>query len=334
MPQKGSIMSRYWFLLAPVVLWVAISSPFTVDATEYVYLTQFGRRIDVFDGGAEGHAGLHFKLPWPIQAVQRLDRRIQTFDLPGAELLTRDPERKTIDKTLTIDAYVSWRIAGQDGADKFVVAVGSLESAQLLLGQRVASELRAAIADLELDDLFSTDRARVDRRRDALHERLIDGVGSRGSLRVSALKDYGVEVIDVRLRRSNHPAQVREAIFDRIRSERGKKAADYLTEGQRLASQIRSAAEREVTEMKADADARALELRASAEAEADRLRNETQRLDPNFYAMLRKLEDYQRVLGDGKSTLLLSTHRELFDLLYAPPSVNAKPANGSGAEKK
>ena len=319
-------MSWKWLLAIPALVLVLYSSAYTVDATEYVYLTQFGRLVEVLDDGEQG-AGLHFKWPWPIQAVQRLDRRLQTFDLPGAELLTRDPAGNTIDKTLTIDAYVSWRISGTDGADQFVRAVASVDGAQLILGQRITSELGAAIAEMELDDLISTDAARVGRMREKLRHRLLD----EGSppLRASALKNYGIEVVDVRLRRSNHPAAVREAIFDRIRSERAKKVAEYQSEGERLAIQIRSRSEREVAEMKSDAEARAIELRGAADAEADRIRNDAQRADPAFYAFFKKLEDYQRILGDGKTMLLLSTHRELFDLLYDPPRPDGKPLKGS-----
>jgi membrane protease subunit HflC len=308
----------YWSpLLLPIAAWLLYVSTFTVDATEYVYLTQFGRRIGIFDGDNAADAGLHFKLPWPIQSVQRLDRRLQVFDLPGAELLTRDPRGNTIDKTLTIDAYVLWRI-DSDGVDRFVRAIGSTQGAQLILGQRVSSELGAAIARMELDDLVSTDPGKVEKQRDRLRERLLDE-GSP-SLRHSAKESYGIEVVDIRLRRSNHPVAVREAIFERIRSERAKKVADYQSEGEKLAADIRSRSEREVAELKAEAEAKAIELRGSADAEADRLRNEAQRLDPKFYTFLRKLEDYQRIMGDGKTTLLLSTHREIFDLLYDPPT--------------
>ncbi len=316
-------MSWKWvLLLLPVVAWAGYTSLYTVDATEYAYVTQFGRRVAVLDGGDSGQAGLHVKLPWPAQAVQRLDRRLQTFDLPGAELMTRDPRGNTIDKTLTIDAYVCWRIDGGEGADRFVRAVGSLEGAQLILGQRVSSELGAAIAEMELDDLISSDSSRVDRQRERLRQRLLDG-GSP-SLRQTAKEDYGIEVVDVRLRRSNHPPAVREAIFERIRSERNKKAAEYLSEGEKLAADIRSTAEREAAKLKADAEARAVELRGEADAEADRIRNAAQQADPRFYAFLKKLEDYQKVLGDGKTTLLLSTHRELFDLLFDPPAAEPK----------
>src|SRR5271165_4657923 len=86
------------------LVWLLRTSLFTVDRTEFVYLTQFGRPVATFDGLDE--AGLHFKLPSPIQSVQRIDRRLQYFDLPGTELLTHDPRGKTIDKTLTVDAYV------------------------------------------------------------------------------------------------------------------------------------------------------------------------------------------------------------------------------------
>jgi membrane protease subunit HflC len=130
---------------------------------------------------------------------------------------------------------------------------------------------------------------------------------------------------------------VREAIFDRIRSERGMKVADYQSDGEKQAAEIRSASEREVAEMKSSAEARAIELRGQADAEADKIRNDTERADPAFYAFLKNLEDYQRILGDGKSTLLLSTHRELFDLLYNPPKLDSTgrpPASGPGKPMK
>jgi membrane protease subunit HflC len=316
-------------LLALLVLVLAPSSLFTVDRTEYVYLTQFGRHLATYDGGDDSEAGLHVKWPWPIQSVQRLDRRLQSFDLPPTELLTSDTERKTIDKTLTVDAYICWRIADREGVDQFLRSVGTPAGAQAILGQRINSELGAAIGQMALDDLISTDaskkdpkRGRVDVERQGLHELLLRGHGSESgrSLQEAARQEYGIEVVDIRLRRTNHPPAVREAIFERIRSERGKKVADYQSEGNRLAQDIKSAGERRVSEMKAQAEAEAIRQRGLADAEADRIRGEAQRKDPQFYTFLKKLEEYQRILaGDGKSTLLLSTHREMFDLLFQPP---------------
>src|SRR5262249_19321279 len=172
-----------------------------------------------------------------MRGVQRIDRRLQTFDIPGAELLTRDAAGDTIDKTLTLDAYVSWRIAGSDGADRFVRTLGTVEAAQRLLGQRVASELGAAGPEMELEDLGSGQPGRVEKRREVLRRRLREG--GTPPLRKTMLEENGIEVVDIRLRRAGYPTTVREEIFSRIRSERGRKAAEYTSEGERLASDIR-----------------------------------------------------------------------------------------------
>src|SRR5438128_856650 len=109
-------------VLVPVI---TASALFTVDRAEYVYVTQFGQHVATLDGADANDAGLHVKWPWPIQTVTRLDRRLQTFDLPAAELLTHDPRGNTIDKTLTVDGYVCWHIAGKDAVDRFIRSVGT-----------------------------------------------------------------------------------------------------------------------------------------------------------------------------------------------------------------
>src|SRR5262249_44133304 len=192
-----------------------------------------------------------------------------------------------------------------------------------------SSRLGAGVAELELDDLISTDPGRVDRAREKLRQEILGGAES---LRESALRDYGIELVDVRLRRAHPPAAGRGAVFARLRSERAKKVTEYRSEGERLASDIRTAAEREVAEMRSEAEARAVELRGEAEAEADRIRGEVQRKDPEFYTFLKKMEDYQRFLGDNKTMLLLSTHRELFDTLFNPPGPMKKPAAKGGGQ--
>ncbi len=325
-------MRKYIVLIAglAVVFWLVRTSLFTVDRTEFVYLTQFGRPVATFDGASAGDAGLHFKFPSPVQSVQRLDRRLQYFDLPGAELLTHDPRGKTIDKTLTVDAYVCWRIAGKDGVDRFIRTVGTAERARTVLSGRISSELGAAIGQMELDDLISVESGKVDRERERLRERLLHGAsGEAAGLEERALSDYGVELVDIRLRRSNHPPAVREAIFDRIRSERNKKVAEYQSEGAKQAEDIKSAAERKVRETLADARAEEQRIKGEADATADRIRNQAYAKDAEFYAFLKKLEEYKRILGDNKSMLLLSAHRELFDLLFQPPrpGAPAKPAD-------
>jgi membrane protease subunit HflC len=298
---------------------------FTVDLTEFIYLTQFGRHMATFDGSNNSEAGLHLKWPWPIQSVQRLDRRLQDFDLPAAELLTHDPRGQTIDRTLTLDAYVCWRIPDRDGVDRFIKTVGTPEQARAIIGQRIGSELGAAIGKMELDDLFNTDPAKVERQREALRSRLLVPWKGQGN----AAGDYGIEIVDIRLRRATHPPEVRQAIFDRIKSERQKKVADYVSEGDKLASDIDSKTALTVRDINTRANAEAERIKGEADAEAYRIRNEAQSKDPEFYAFLKKLDGYQRMLGDSKTMLLLSTHRELFDLLFQPPKP-VGPTNGNG----
>jgi membrane protease subunit HflC len=285
-----------------------------------VYLTRFGRHVETFDGAGDD-AGPHVKWPWPVESVQRLDRRLQYFDLPGAELMTRDPKRNTIDKTLTLDAYVCWRIPNTQGVDKFIRTVGTPEGAQAIIGQRLTSELGAAVGKMELDDLIRVEdglagvdgqqRRRVDEKREELRKRLLKAMSGT---------DYGIEIVDIRLRRLNYPAAVRQAIFDRIISERAKKAEDYRSQGERLAADIDSRSKFEVAKLRTESEAESIKLRGQADAAADRIRSEAQMKDPQFYAFLKKLEEYKRILGDNKSVLLLSTHRELFDALFQPPN--------------
>jgi membrane protease subunit HflC len=275
---------------------------------------------------------------------------LQVFDLPTAELLTHDPRGKTIDQTLTVDAYVCWRSADaadvaafvnkfgrrpdewrpdeKDGVDHFVRTVGTLERARTILGGRVSGELGAAIGQMELDDLVSAETGRVERERERLRDRLLNGPGdSRGGLKKEAMEKYGIELVDVRLRRVNHPVAVRDAIFDRIRSERAKKAAEYQSEGAKEAEKIKSDAELKVREALAHARAEEQRTRGEADAEADHVRNQAYSKDVQFYTFLKKLEEYQRILGDGKTLLLLSSHRELFDLLFGPPKPNGEAPN-------
>jgi membrane protease subunit HflC len=307
---------------------VASTCAYTVDRAEYVYVTEFGRHVATHDGATDG--GLHFKLPWPIQAVQRVDSRLQFFDLPETELLTHDLGSQTVKETITVVPYVCWRIADTHteewaSVDWFIRRVGRPEQARTILGEQIRSRLGAAIGGRPMDYLFNIKGDTVEHNMRELRDELLDGrggVGDSESLRAKARHVYGIEIVDIRLRRTNHPAAVREAIFNRIKSERDKRAAEYETEGKQIASEIESRAERQAREIRADGEAEARKIRGEGEAEADRIRNEAHARDPEFYAFLKKLEEYQRILADNKTVLLLSGRREMFDLLFTPP----KPA--------
>jgi membrane protease subunit HflC len=304
-----------------------------VDRTEFVYVTQFGKHVATYDGAIESDAGLHWRWPWPVQSVLTLDRRLQSFDLPGTELLTHDPKRNTIDRTLTIMAYVCWRISdGDGGVDWFVRRVGTPERARTILGQRISSQFGAVVGQMELDDLISDTAGKVEANMKKLRQQLLD------RLRDSARQDYGIDLVDIRLRRHSFPPAVLPEIFARIASERNKKVEGYKSEGDQQAAHIRSVAEFEARQVVTDARAEEQRLKSEAERQADMIRNQAQSKDPEFYAFLRKLEEYQRILGDNKTMLLLSAHRTWFDLLFQPPTLNGasgtgKPLAGSSPAK-
>src|SRR4029077_20796379 len=163
-----------------------------------------------------------------------------------------------------------------------------------ILGERIRSQLGALIGQMRMDDLISVDAEKVNRNVEALRQRLLQDHGvERNGTQVVSLQDlcrgdYGIDLVDVRLRRTNHPAAVREAIFDRIRSERNKKVADYQSEGARLAEDIKSDAERKARELIADAQAQEQKIKGAAETEADSIRNEAHGKDVEFYAFLKK----------------------------------------------
>jgi membrane protease subunit HflC len=310
-----------------VLLFVAGTSFVTVDPTVFVYVTQFGRPEASYDGGDnENDAGLHLRLPSPVQSVQRLDRRVQIFDLPGIELLTRDATRGTIDKTLTIDAYVCWRIADKKGLDVFIRRVGTPDRAQTVLGQRISSRLAAVVGKMSMDDLVSVEPGKVQARMKRLREELL------ASQRDRAREEYGIQLVDIRIRRVNYPEQVRNSIFERIKSERATKAAEYQRQGTTQAAEIRSSAEKQARIILAEARAKAERLRGDALAEADRIRNSAHRQEREFYKFLKKLEDYGRMLGDSKTVLYLSTQRELFDVLLNPNNGKTTNAAGNGSK--
>jgi membrane protease subunit HflC len=306
---------------------------YAVDQAEFVYVTQFGRRVEIHDGASS--AGLHVKWPWPVQAVQRIDRRLQMFDLPSAELPTFDPQGQTIDKMLTVDGYVCWQIASADDADKFIRTVGTAERAKAILGPRIGGRIGAVISQMPLDELIhvpvSPERGQAVTLRTAkLHERLL-----ADDLEAKIHEEYGITIVDLRIRRLNYPDSVRPAIIQRITSERRRKVADYESEGQRRADEIRAAANRDAEILRAGAQAKAELTRKQAESDADRIRNEAHSKDREFYTFLQKLETYKQILGRTSDLLLLSTKHPLFQQMLNPPAPpNGTRSNGNGNDHK
>lgn len=326
-------MRRFWLVIGVIVLalW-GQSALYTVDQAEFGYVTRFGDPTATHDGATD--AGLHVKLPWPVDSVQRVDRRLQVFDLPPTETLTRDPLGRTVDKTIAVDAFVCWRVPDAAAADRFIRTVGTPEQARRLLTPRLTGRLAAVISNLPLESVIRVaDAGGVDERSERLHRQLLgqESVGpddpNPEDLKQALTRDYGIELVEVRLRRLSFPEAVRAGIAERIRSERQRKVTDYQSEGNKRYTELVSQARRDAAATVAKAKADRQRVEGEADADADAIRNEAHSKDREFYAFLQKLAAYKAMLAETRDVLLLSSKNELFDMLLNPPRPAPKEKN-------
>jgi membrane protease subunit HflC len=272
--------------LAGVAAWRSVV---VVDQTEAAYVTEFGRPVRLIR-----EPGLHAKRPH--QSVRRFDMRLQVETPPPREMLTRDK------KNLEVAWYVGWRIAD---VDRFLQAVRTPEDAGARLEDMAASVLAAELGGRDLDGLVHVGAtSALQALAEAAKARIAEGAG----------REYGLEVVDLRLRRLNYPEEVRSAVFEQIRSERQRVAAATRAEGDSQARQVRSAADLERARTVAEAEAQAARLVGQGEAEAARIANEAHAADPAFYQFLKTLDTYKIAL-DGRTTLVLSTDSPFLRLL-------------------
>jgi membrane protease subunit HflC len=301
----------YFALPALLLVW-GRTAFYAVDYAEFAYVTRFGEPVGTRDG--ETDAGLHLKLPWPIDSVLRVDRRLQAFDLPATESLTRDPTTGTVDKTLTVDAFVTWRVPDAAAADRFVRSVGTPEQVKRVLAPQITGRLAAIVSGLSLDQLIAVAAdADADRRAAELQQKLL-----ADDLQAKLRQEYGVEVVTLRVRRLSYPEAVRTSIYERIRSERARKVAEYENQGRKEAADVLSKADQDRRRIESDARAKKQLIEGQADVDADRLRNEAHAKDPEFYAFLQRLKAMQAALADTKDVLLLSLNHDLFKVLREP----------------
>lgn len=311
-------MKRFLMVMVAIAGLFWLRSAFVaVDYSEFAYITRFGEPVQTWDGASA--AGLHLKAPWPIDSVIRIDRRLLLVDLPAVESLTRDPTNRTVDKTLAVDAFLTWRIPDAVSADRFLRTVGTPEQARRILAPRISGRLASIVSTLPLEEIISIAEAPTIEKRTERLRQLLWGEGEAEPLLEKLKAEYGIELVDLRIRRLSYPEAVRQSIAERIRSERARKVADYESEGRKRAADILSTAEKEARTLEAEARAKKQLLESQADVEADRIRNEAHAQDREFYAFLQKLKAYQTLLSDTRDVLLLSTKNPLFDLLLNPP---------------
>lgn len=263
---------------------------YTTRETEFALITQFGRPVRTVV-----NAGLHMK--WPFQSILRFDRRLRVYNPRPSEFLTRDK------KNLVIENYVAWRI---DDPDRFVKSVGDTSSAEMRLHDIIWSGLSAALGTLDLESLVSASADKVQAAA------MLDMLTTQADL--AALGQYGIRVVDVRIKRLNLPEQNKQSVFARMRAERERIAMQYRAEGEEQALVIRANADREKEGILSAAYKDAETIRGEGDADATRIYGQAYSKNPHFYKLVRTLESYKKVLDD-KTTIILNSDSALLKVL-------------------
>jgi membrane protease subunit HflC len=285
MNQKKIIFS---VVLLIVIVIVLAGSLFTVDETEQTIITQLGKYVaDV------NEPGLHFKVPF-LQSVHKFEDRVLEYDAAAAPIITSDK------KHLVIDNYARWRIVDPL---KLYQTVRDVSGAQEKLDDIVFSEIREEIARHTLTEIVSEKR-----------EVIMEKVGQQCDLKA---REYGVEVIDVRIKRADLPAEVAYSVYARMKAERQRKAKKYRSEGEEEAVKIRATTDKEKTILLAESYRHAEKVRGEGDAEAIKIYAEAFEKDPEFFAFVKTLEAYEKSLRSD-TTIVLRSDSEFFQYLSPP----------------
>jgi len=283
-------------LVILIVAFVVLKQVFIiVDEREQVIVTQFGEYIRTIQ-----KPGLAFKTPFLHSAI-RFDRRILVSDAPQAEYLSQDKKR------LVADPVTRWRIADPL---VFFKTVRDESGARARVDDLVFSELRREVASHTFATVIGAKR-----------EAIMDAVAN--SAREKA-REFGIEVVDVRIKRADLPKEVQQSVFARMQAEREREAKRYRSEGEEEANKLRAQTDKERTIVLAEAEQNAQKLRGEGDATATRIYAEAYGKDPEFYRFVRSLQSYELFLGK-RSTLLLSADSPLFRYLAGPRPEGDKP---------
>jgi membrane protease subunit HflC len=278
-------------LVVFAALWVLVPQAlFTIDEREQAIITQFGAYIRTIT-----EPGLHVKLPF-VQTVHRFDKRVLATDADPAEYLTLDKKR------LVVDYVARWQI--KDPLT-FFISVATLDGARARIEDIVFSELRQAISGQDFAPVTSEHR-----------EPTMDAVATTARARTLA---FGIELIDVRIKRADLPREVQQSVFARMVAERGRIAKRYRSEGEEEAAKLRAETDKQREILLAQAYARSQRLQGEGDGEATAVYAGAYEQNPRFYVFVRTLEAYDDVLTP-ETLLVLPGDAAMFRLLNGPPS--------------
>lgn len=282
--KKGTLL----IVLIVAILILANMSLFIVDETKQAIVLQFGKPIRSIKD-----AGLNWKLPF-VQNVIFFEDRLLVYDAAPTEIITKDK------KTLIVDNYARWKIIDPL---KFLQTVRDLNGAQARLDDIIYSELRVDLGLFDMSEIVSE-------KREGIMKRVTEISNEKASI-------YGIEIVDVRIKRVDLPPENEKFIFDRMRAERERIAKQYRAEGQEESAKIIAETEREKTVILAEAYKIAQVLKGEGEAASIKIYAESFNQDPEFYKFYRTLEAYRLTFKD-KTTVLLSTDNEFLKYLNNP----------------
>ena len=276
-----------------LVGFVGLNALFTMNEREQGLVLQFGEPKRVIKS-----TGLHFKIPL-IQNVVRYDKRILEYDLPVEEVIAVDKKR------MLVDSFTRFKIVDPL---EFYKTVGTESSVRNRINSNVISSLRRVVGRVTLDELLSEERSNI-------MENIKIEVNNEASR-------FGIEIVDVRIRRADLPEANSQAIYERMISERVREAKEFRAKGSEIAQKIRAEADKDKTVILAEATKKSEILRGEGESEAVSIYAGAFEQDPDFYSFYRSMQAYGNVLGEDGTTMILSPDSEFLEFFN-----NSKGAN-------
>ena len=276
-------MKKFSIGILVLIALFALSTIIMVDETEQIVILQFGKPKRTIK-----EPGLNWKFPAPFQTSNSFEKRLLEYDVPPEEILSKDK------KSLIIDNYVRWRIIDPL---LFLQTVRAVPTAKTRLDDIVYSELRQELGTHDMVEIITETR-----------ELIMEKVTKASNEETSK---YGIEVIDVRIRRVDLPRENEASIYARMEAERKRQANKFRSEGEEEAQKIRAATDRDKTVLLAEDYKKAQQIRGEGDARALDIYASSYSKDPDFYEFTRTLETYEKVI-DKKTTLGLPGDSKLF----------------------
>lgn len=272
------------FLIILIALLVLIfTNVFIVKQGEYKVVRQFGEVVKIIK-----EPGLNYKIPF-VQSVTTLPKYQMTYDVSQAEINTKDKKR------ILIDNYAIWRI---EDPKKMISNARTLDAAESRMEEFIYSVVRSELGQLDYDEIINDEKS----SRGSLNDRVTVKVNE-----LLAGGNYGIMVTDVRMKRTDLPAENEKSVFTRMISERESKAQEYLSMGDAQKNRIIAQTDRNVQEILSKASADAEMIRGEGEGEAAKVYNQSFSKDPEFYTMFRTLESYKKTI-DGETVIVLPSN--------------------------